>query len=170
MRVDKGHFFPIDVGKVRKIIIDRTACWPTSFNQARGPIPSSLWSIFWLYKNVSERYLERKDFFMSMQAFCFWKKNVPRVTDCRLCVWSRFWWANKIKNNIEKIQREREEKLREEKRRREKIREEKESRERVKRKSQEKESEERRWRCAKRQKSRDSLCFSNDLWLWRVEK
>ena len=105
-------FFPIDVGKVRKIIIDRTACWPTPFNQARGPIPSSLWSIFWLYNNVSERYLERKDFFMSMQAFCFWKNNVPRVTDCRLCVWSRFWWANKIKNNIEKIQRERENKQR----------------------------------------------------------
>ena len=31
-------------------------------------------------------------------------------------------------------------------------------------------SEERRCRCAKRQESRDSLRFSNDLWLWRVEK
>ena len=47
--------------------------------------------------------------------------------------------------------------VREEQKRREKIRE-------------EKESEESRRRCGKREKSRDSLCFSNDLWLWRVEK
>ena len=33
----------------------------------------------------------------------------------------------------------------------------------------EKESEERRYRCAKRQESRETLCFSNDLWLRRVE-
>jgi len=46
--------------------------------------------------------------------------------------------------------------VREEKRRREKIRE-------------EKESEERRCRCAKSE-SRKTLCFSNDLWLRRVEK
>ena len=46
---------------------------------------------------------------------------------------------------------------REEKSRREKIRE-------------EKESEVRRYRCAKRWESRETLCFSNDLWLWRVEK
>jgi hypothetical protein len=45
----------------------------------------------------------------------------------------------------------------EEKRRRKKIRE-------------EKESGERRCRCAKRYKSRESLCFSNDLWLRGVEK
>jgi len=54
------------------------------------------------------------------------------------------------------VVRVREEKRREEKRR-EKIRE-------------EKESEERRCRRAKRQKSRDSLSFSNDLWPRRVEK
>ena len=47
--------------------------------------------------------------------------------------------------------------VREEKRRREKIRE-------------EKEREERRCRCAKRSETCDSLCFSNDLWLRRVEK
>ena len=47
--------------------------------------------------------------------------------------------------------------VRDEKRRREKIRE-------------EKESEETRGRCAKREESRDSLCFSNDLGLWGVEK
>ena len=34
----------------------------------------------------------------------------------------------------------------------------------------EKEREERRCRCAKRSESCDSLCFSNDLWLRRVEK
>jgi hypothetical protein len=45
----------------------------------------------------------------------------------------------------------------EEKSRREKIRE-------------EKESEERRCRRVKRQKRCDSLCFSNDSWLRRVEK
>ena len=50
-----------------------------------------------------------------------------------------------------------EEKSRREKSRREKIRE-------------EKESEERRCRCAKRSESRETLCFSNDLWLRRVEK
>jgi len=49
------------------------------------------------------------------------------------------------------------EKRREAKRRREKI-------------SAEKESEERRSRHAKRQESRETLCFSNDLWLRRVEK
>jgi hypothetical protein len=49
---------------------------------------------------------------------------------------------------------QREEKSKREKSRREKIRE-------------EKESEERRCRCAK---SRETLCFSNDLWLRRVEK
>ena len=46
---------------------------------------------------------------------------------------------------------------REEKSRREKIRE-------------EKESEERRCRCAKRWKSRETLCFSNDLWLRKIKK
>ena len=34
----------------------------------------------------------------------------------------------------------------------------------------EKESEERRCRCVKRQESRKTLCFSNDLRLSRVEK
>jgi hypothetical protein len=34
----------------------------------------------------------------------------------------------------------------------------------------EKESEERRCRCAKTTKTRETLCFSNDLWLWRVAK
>jgi len=34
----------------------------------------------------------------------------------------------------------------------------------------EKVSEERRSRCAKRQESRETLCFSNDLWLRRVKK
>ena len=47
--------------------------------------------------------------------------------------------------------------VREEKRRREKIRE-------------EKESEERRCRCAKRKKSRETLCFSNVFALRRLEK
>ena len=37
-------------------------------------------------------------------------------------------------------------------------------------KREEKESEERRCRCPKRQESRETLCFSNDLWLRRVEK
>ena len=36
--------------------------------------------------------------------------------------------------------------------------------------SEEKRSEERRCRCAKRWESRETLCFSNDLWLLRVEK
>ena len=36
--------------------------------------------------------------------------------------------------------------------------------------SEEKRSEERRCRCAKRWESRETLCFSNDLWLRRVEK
>ena len=50
-------------------------------------------------------------------------------------------------------------------------REEAERRERLEeRRVEEKESEERRCRCAKRYESRDSLCFSNDLWLRRVEK
>ena len=47
--------------------------------------------------------------------------------------------------------------VREEKSRREKIRE-------------EKEWGERRCRCAKTKESRETLCFSNDLWLRRVEK
>jgi hypothetical protein len=47
--------------------------------------------------------------------------------------------------------------VREEKCRREKIRE-------------EKVREERRRRCAKRSESNEMLCFSNDLWLRRVEK
>jgi hypothetical protein len=47
--------------------------------------------------------------------------------------------------------------VRKEKRRRKKIRE-------------EKESAERRCRCAKSLQSRETLCFFNDLWLWRVEK
>ena len=38
------------------------------------------------------------------------------------------------------------------------------------RRVEEKESEERRCRCAKRQKSRETLCFSNDLGLRRIEK
>ena len=38
------------------------------------------------------------------------------------------------------------------------------------RRVEEKESEERRCRCAKRWESRETLCFSNDLWLRRVEK
>jgi len=38
------------------------------------------------------------------------------------------------------------------------------------RRSEEKESEGRRCRCAKKSESRDSLCFSNDLSLRRVEK
>ena len=38
------------------------------------------------------------------------------------------------------------------------------------RRSEEKESAERRCRCAKRSESRETLCFSNDLWLRRVEK
>ena len=38
------------------------------------------------------------------------------------------------------------------------------------RRAEEKEPEERRCRCAKRQESRETLCFSNDLWLRRVEK
>ena len=46
-------------------------------------------------------------------------------------------------------------------------REEAERRERT---VEEKESEERRRRCAKREESRETLCFSNDLWLRRVEK
>ena len=46
---------------------------------------------------------------------------------------------------------------REEKSRREKMRE-------------EKEPEERRCRCAKRQESRETLCFSSDLWLRRLAK
>ena len=46
-----------------------------------------------------------------------------------------------------------------------------ERRERLeKRRVEEKESEERRCRCAKRQESRETLCFSSDLWLRRVEK
>ena len=49
---------------------------------------------------------------------------------------------------------------------------EKQSREEEERRdrSEKKRSEERRCRCAKRWESRDSLCFSNDLWLRRVEK
>ena len=38
------------------------------------------------------------------------------------------------------------------------------------RRVEEKESEERRCRCAKRWGSRETLCFSHDLWLRRVEK
>ena len=38
------------------------------------------------------------------------------------------------------------------------------------RRVEEKESEERRCRCAKRKESRETLCFSTDLWLRRVEK
>ena len=38
------------------------------------------------------------------------------------------------------------------------------------RRVEEKESEERRCRCAKRSESRETLRFSNDLWLRRVEK
>ena len=38
------------------------------------------------------------------------------------------------------------------------------------RRVEEKESEERRCRCAKRWESRETLRFSNDLWLRRVEK
>ena len=50
-------------------------------------------------------------------------------------------------------------------------REEAERRERLEeRRSEEKESEERRCRCAKRWESRETLCFSNDLRLRRVEK
>ena len=50
-------------------------------------------------------------------------------------------------------------------------REEAERRERLEeRRSEEKESEERRCRCAKRKESRETLCFSNDLWLRRAEK
>ena len=50
-------------------------------------------------------------------------------------------------------------------------REDAERRERLEeRRVEEKESEERKYRCAKRSESRDSLCFSNDLWLRRVEK
>jgi hypothetical protein len=45
--------------------------------------------------------------------------------------------------------------------------EEKSRREKI---TEEKESEERRCRCAKRWESRETLCFSNDLWLRRVEK
>ena len=50
-------------------------------------------------------------------------------------------------------------------------REEAERRERLEeRRVEEKESEERRCRCVKRWESRETLCFSNDLWLRRVEK
>ena len=38
------------------------------------------------------------------------------------------------------------------------------------RRVEEKESEERRCRWAKRSESRETLCFSNELWLRRVEK
>ena len=48
-------------------------------------------------------------------------------------------------------------KIRREKIRREKIRE-------------EKESEERKYRCVKKRKNTHFLYFSNDIWLWRVEK
>ena len=52
-----------------------------------------------------------------------------------------------------------------------KSRAEAERRERLEeRRVEEKESEERRCRCAKRLESRETLCFSNDLWLRRVEK
>ena len=47
--------------------------------------------------------------------------------------------------------------VQEEKKRSEKIRE-------------EKEREERRCQCTKRYESCNSLCFLNDLWLWRVQK
>jgi len=50
-------------------------------------------------------------------------------------------------------------------------REEAERKERLKeRRVEEKESEERRCRCAKRWESRETLCFSYDLGLRRVEK
>jgi len=65
-------------------------------------------------------------------------------------------WEESEKRREEKRRREKSEKRREEKRRREKIRE-------------EKELEEIRCRCAKRYISRDSLSFSNDLWLRRVK-
>ena len=42
--------------------------------------------------------------------------------------------------------------------------------EKQKRRVEEKESEERRCRCAKRKESRETLCFSNDLWPRRIEK
>jgi hypothetical protein len=45
-----------------------------------------------------------------------------------------------------------------------------ESEKRREEKKKEKVSEERRSRCAKRAESRETLCFSNDLWLRRVEK
>ena len=45
-----------------------------------------------------------------------------------------------------------------------------ESEKRREEKKKEKVSEERRSRCAKRSESRETLCFSNDLWLRRVEK
>jgi len=56
----------------------------------------------------------------------------------------------------------REEKRREEKRREEERRKKKEERRKKK--------EERRSRCAKKYDSRETRCFSNDLWLRRVEK
>jgi len=43
-------------------------------------------------------------------------------------------------------------------------------REKKKEDQKEKVSEERRSRCGKRSESRETLCFSNDLWVWRVEK
>ena len=50
-------------------------------------------------------------------------------------------------------------------------REEAERRERLEeRRVEEKEKEDRRCRCAKRSESRETLCFSNDLCLRRVEK
>jgi len=47
------------------------------------------------------------------------------------------------------------------------VREEKRRREKIKK---EKVSEERRSMCAKRQESHETLSFSNDLWLRRIEK
>ena len=52
----------------------------------------------------------------------------------------------------------------------EKRRENKRREEKKEKRREEKESEETRSRCAKRQKSREILCFSNVLWLRRVEK
>ena len=62
--------------------------------------------------------------------------------------------------------------VKEEKRREEKGREGKGREEKKKKKEDHKEkvSEERRSRCPKRQESRETLCFSNDVWLRKVEK
>ena len=74
---------------------------------------------------------------------------------------------SKKQENQRREEKKQENQRREEKRRSKKIREEKRRSKKIR---EEKESEERRYKRAKKQKSREPLCFANVLGLQRVEK